>query len=134
MPSEILEMIKVALPSLEGREQMLGFIYGERLSKGFVSTKALNFFNEVSEQAALGYLKMYTQDLENQSLEIECPVHVFVGEKDHPPFTKEILESTIKPKGDISWSFHEQAGHAPAEEAPPFYVASVEAFFNSLSL
>ena len=124
-------MILGGLPSKEGRGQMLEYLYGGRLSKGWIEYKLSRFFDEISIEAVMGYFKMYVQKRDATGLKIKCPMHVLVGLKDHPPFTKDILEATLTPLGDISWSIHPEVGHAPMEEAPP-YVASVESFMDTI--
>lgn len=130
---EMAQMILERIPLKEGREEMLAYQYGGRLSKGWIDYKLSRFQRDVKIEAVLGYFKMFARHIDASDLDIKCPIHVLVGARDHEPFSRNTLEGVIKSSHPISWSEHPEVGHAPMEEAPPYYVASVEAFLDSVS-
>ncbi len=119
------------LSSQEGREGILQFQYGGFLSQGWIQHKLDRWWKETNVEAVKGYFKMFARHSDPQ-VDVNIPIHVFVGGKDHPPFDEQSLRQAFSSYPKVTWTVHPLCSHAPMEEAPAYFVNSVELFLSAI--
>jgi pimeloyl-ACP methyl ester carboxylesterase len=121
-----------AAADIGSRRAIVDLSTGSRLSKRWIASVADHSWAQSTPEAFGAYLNAWAKtDFVAQSIGLERPIHVVIGEND-PSLTVELMQATT-----MQWFPHATlevvrgAGHYPADETPVTLATIVEKVFAS---
>lgn len=121
---------EVALGDDDRRRKALAFMFGTRLSPGWLRFKLARWRQTSEPRAVAGYLPVFgVRGLPDLETRVRCPVLAITGEADAEPMRSGPVRTALAPLAEhLTVEPIVESGHYPMQETPPLFVAKLERF------
>lgn len=128
-PDEVIAMLEAGAATDEARRRMLGAMWGERLSPGWLDFKLARWAESATPAAARAYVRMFSAS-SLTAPPADVPILAILGAHDAPHFQEPAIRAALAVYPRLSISTCADAGHYPMQESPPLFAARLERFLS----
>lgn len=131
LPSDMMEQMKQALDTREGRIGMMSMVWGDRLSEQWVKFKVDRWLSQSTTEAVKGYLDMFgSEDISAEIPNTAIDMLVVACEHDMDGYKPDDILRGFSHYENAEFATIEDSSHYPMQETPVLLASLMDGFWK----